>query len=60
MRQPLAQVALVHAGCGGELARRHRAALMQGLVETERIADPHQRDARRTAQIRKHLPDELV
>ena len=60
MRQPFAQVALVDAGRGGKLGHRHRTAGMQGLVQPQRVTDAHQRDARRTAEIGQHLPDELM
>jgi hypothetical protein len=60
MRQPLAQVALVDAGCGGELVYHHRAAVMQRLVETESVTDADQRDACRAAEVRQHLSDELM
>jgi hypothetical protein len=60
MRKPFAQVALVDAGCVGKLCHRHRAPLVNGLIQAERIADPDQRYARRTAEIRQHLPDELM
>ena len=60
MRQPLAQIALVDAGRGGELGHRHRTALVHGLVEAQRIADADQRDACRAAEIRQHLSDKLM
>ncbi len=60
MRQPFAQVALVDPGCGGQLGDRHRAALVHGLVEAQRIADPDQRDACRAAEVRQHLSDKLM
>ena len=51
VRQPLAQVSLVGAGCGGEFARCHRPLGVKRLVQPERIADPHHRDARCAAEI---------
>jgi hypothetical protein len=38
----------------------HRPPRVQCLVEAERIAHAHQRDADRAAKIRQHLPDELM
>src|SRR5271166_3418873 len=52
MRQPFAQIALVDAGCGSELGYGHWAALMQGLVKSQRVADAHQRNAGGTAEVR--------
>jgi hypothetical protein len=33
---------------------------MQSLVKTERFTDPDQTNAGRAAEVRKHLPDELM
>jgi len=45
MRQPFAQIALVNAGRGGKLAYGHCAALVQSLIEPQRITDPDQCNA---------------
>ena len=60
MRQPFAQVALADASRGGKLLHRHWAALVQSLVEPQRITDPDQCNARRAAEIRQHLSHKLM
>jgi hypothetical protein len=44
----------------GQFRDRHRPLCVQRLVEPERIAEVDQGYARRTAEIREHLSDELV
>jgi hypothetical protein len=60
MRQPLTQIALVHAGRGGKFGDCRRTVLMQDLVQPQRITDAHDRDARGTAEVREHLPHKLM
>ena len=60
MRQPFAQIALVDAGRGGKLVYGHCAALVQSLIEPQRITDPDQCNARRAAEIRQHLSHKLM
>ena len=60
MRQPFAQVALVDPSRGGKLAHGHWAALMQSLVEPQRITDPYQCNTRCAAEIGEHLSHELM
>ena len=60
MAEPFARVAFGDAGLGGEVAGGHGAAFVQRFVKTQSIADPHQRQAERAAEIAKHLADEIV
>jgi hypothetical protein len=60
MRQPFAHIALIDSSLGSKLVYGHRAALVQSLVEPQRIADPDQCNARRAAEIRQHLSHKLM
>ena len=60
MRGPLAKVTLVDAGRGGKLLGRHRSLGVQGLVQAEVVAHADHGDTSRAAQIRQHLPHELI
>jgi hypothetical protein len=60
MREPFAQIPLVHVGGLGELGGGHGAVGKKRLVEAERVTQAHHGDARCAAQIAQHLADESV
>src|SRR5207237_10063210 len=53
---------VARSDCSSGCERRdgHPAARTKSFVQAQGIADADQGDARRTAQIRQHLPDKLM
>src|SRR5688572_8713496 len=60
MRQPFACIALCDIRPSGQLGGRHRSACVERLVEAQPVTDTYERDAQRSAEIIKHLPDKPI
>jgi len=60
LREPFASIAFGDVCARGELNAGHRPGPVQCLVETKAHADPHQRHAHRSAEIRNDLSQELL
>jgi hypothetical protein len=58
--QPLACVSLVHSGCMRELSGCHRAAVCEGTVETEAVAEVHREEIERADRVCEESRDQRV